>query len=312
MAAGEAGRGTLALPEPERPAGAPEGGEAAAARGSWRLMLATFAENRLAVAGAALVVLVAAFCFIGPLIYRTNQITVNLNLSNLPPSGKYPLGTNNDGFDVLGRLMIAGQSSLELGFAVSIATSVVGTLYGAVAGLAGGITDAVMMRVVDTFLALPTLVLLLILVNMFTPNLWVIILLITALSWLQIARLVRGEVLTLRTRDYVQAVRMMGGSNWRIVTRHLIPNSVGVVIVNATFTIADSILYLSALSFLGLGLPPPSVDWGGMLTNGLSYLFDGYWWLVYPPAIILIITVVAFNLIGDAIRDSLDVRLQQR
>jgi peptide/nickel transport system permease protein len=312
MAAGEAGRGMLALPEPERPAGAADGGEALAARGSWRLMLATFAENRLALAGVGLVVLIAAFCFIGPLIYRTNQVTVNLNLSNLRPSGKYPLGTNNDGFDVLGRLMIAGQSSLELGFAVSIATSVVGTLYGAAAGLAGGITDAVMMRVVDTFLALPTLVLLLILVNMFTPNLWVIILLITALSWLQIARLVRGEVLTLRTRDYVQAVRMMGGSNWRIVTRHLIPNSVGVVVVNATFTIADSILYLSALSFLGLGLPPPSVDWGGMLTNGLSYLFDGYWWLVYPPAIILIITVVAFNLIGDAIRDSLDVRLQRR
>lgn len=312
MATGEAGRGTLALPEPERPAGAAAGGEAAAARGSWRLMLATFAENRLALTGVGLVVLVAAFCFIGPLIYRTNQVTVNLNLSNHPPSGKYPLGTNNDGFDVLGRLMIAGQSSLELGFAVSIATSVVGTLYGAVAGLAGGIADAVMMRVVDTFLALPTLVLLLILVNMFTPNLWVIILLITALSWLQVARLVRGEVLTLRTRDYVQAVRMMGGSNWRIVTRHLIPNSVGVVIVNATFTVADSILYLSALSFLGLGLAPPSVDWGGMLTNGLSFLFDGYWWLVYPPAIILIITVVAFNLIGDAIRDSLDVRLQRR
>jgi peptide/nickel transport system permease protein len=100
--------------------------------------------------------------------------------------------------------------------------------------------------------------------------------------------------------------------NWRIVTRHLIPNSVGVVIVNATFTIADSILYLSALSFPGLGLAPPSVDWGGMLTNGLGFLFDGYWWLVYPPAIILIITVVAFNLIGDAIRDSLDVRPQRR
>ena len=301
----------LAVPGPDEPAGSPAP-QAAAARGSWRLMLATFAENRLALVGAGLVVAIVGFCFIGPLIYKTNQVTVNLNINNMRPSSKYPLGTDNDGFNVLGRLMVGGQSSLELGFAVSIATSVIGTLYGAIAGLAGGVIDAVMMRVVDTFLALPTLVLLLILVNVFPPSLWVIILLITALSWLSVARLVRGEVLTLREREYVQAVRAMGGSNWRIVTRHLIPNSIGVIIVNATFTIADAILYLSALSFLGLGPPPPEVDWGGMLSNGLDFLFDGYWWLVYPAAIILILTVVAFNLIGDAIRDSLDVRLQRR
>jgi peptide/nickel transport system permease protein len=311
MAVHEPGAGALAAPGPDEPAGVPSP-EAAAARGSWRLMAATFAENRLAVAGVGLVILVLLFCFVGPLVYRTNQVTVNLNINNLRPGGKYPLGTDNDGFNVLGRLMVAGQSSLELGFAVSFATSVVGTLYGAIAGLAGGVVDAVMMRIVDTFLALPTLVVLLILVNIFPPSLWVIILLITALSWLGVARLVRGEVLTLREREYVQAVRAMGGSSWRIVTRHLIPNSIGVIIVNATFTIADSILFLSALSFLGLGPAPPEVDWGGMLSNGLDFLFDGYWWLVYPPAIILIITVLAFNLIGDAIRDSLDVRLQRR
>jgi peptide/nickel transport system permease protein len=308
---GPPGGGALTVPEPDQPGGGAVA-ESAAARSSWRLMLATFTENRLAVAGVGLVLLVTAFCFLGPLIYRTNQVTVNLNINNLPPSGKYPLGTDNDGFNVLGRLMLGGQSSLELGFAVSIATSVVGTLYGAIAGLAGGAVDAVMMRVVDTFLALPTLVLLLVLVNIFPPNLWVIILLIAALSWLSVARLVRGEVLTLREREYVQAVRVMGGSSWRIVTRHLIPNSIGVIIVNATFTIADAILYLSALSFLGLGPPPPEVDWGGMLSNGLDFLFDGYWWMIYPAAIILIITVLAFNLIGDAIRDALDVRLQRR
>jgi peptide/nickel transport system permease protein len=312
MAIREPGAGALTVPEPGQPAPPPSGGEIAGARSSWRLLLSTFAENKTAMAGVGLVVLVTAFCFIGPLIYRTNQVTVNLNINNTPPGGKYPLGTDNDGFNVLGRLMVGGQSSLELGFAVSIATSIVGTLYGAIAGLAGGVVDAVMMRIVDTFLALPTLVLLLILVNIFPRNLLAIILLITVLSWLGVARLVRGEVLTLREREYVQAVRAMGGSSWRIVTRHLIPNSIGVIIVNATFTIADAILYLSALSFLGLGPPPPEIDWGGMLSNGLDFLFDGYWWQVYPAAIILIITVVAFNLIGDAIRDSLDVRLQRR
>ena len=187
----------------------------------------------------------------------------------------------------------------------------VGTLYGAIAGFAGGFLDAVMMRVVDTFLAIPSLVLLLILVNLFTPNLLLIILLLSVLSWLTISRLVRGEVLVLRTREYVQAARMIGSTRWRILSRHLVPNAIGVIIVNATFTVADAILMLSALSFLGLGLPPPHADWGSMLSDGLNYLFDGYWWLVYPPAIILIITVLAFNMIGEAIRDALDVRLQR-
>ncbi|HEY2574765.1 MAG TPA: ABC transporter permease [Streptosporangiaceae bacterium] len=311
MAAREPRLGAVAAPEPDGTVGTAGQAMAPAAPGPLRRILASFLENRVAVAGAGIVVAVTLFCFVGPLIYRTNQVTVHLNLENLPPSGKYPLGTDGSGYNVLGRLMLGGQSSLELGFAVSIATSVIGTLYGAIAGLVGGLIDAIMMRVVDTFLAIPGLVLLLILVNIFTPNLFMIIVLLSLLSWLGVARLVRGEVLTLRTREYVQAVKVMGGSKWRIVTRHLVPNAIGVIIVNATFTVADAILTLSALSFLGLGLPPPEADWGGMLTNGLNYLFDGFWWLVYPPAIILIITVVAFNLIGDAIRDSLDVRLQR-
>jgi peptide/nickel transport system permease protein len=288
-----------------------DAGEVAAPRGSGRLLLSTFAHNRLALVGLGMVVLIAAFCFLGPLFYHTNQVTVRLDLEELPPSGAHPLGTDASGYDVLGRLMLGGQSSLELGFAVAIASTVIGTLYGAFAGFVGGIVDALMMRVIDTFLAIPGLVLLLILVNLFTPNLWLIIILLSLLSWLGVARLVRAEVLTLRTRDFVQAARMMGGTRRRIILRHLIPNAVGVIIVNATFTIADAILMLAALSFLGLGLPPPHADWGSMLSDGLNYLFDGYWWLVYPAAGILILTVVAFNLIGDAIRDSLDVRVQR-
>lgn len=290
-------------------AGPPAAGPVQAAGA--RRLLAAFAGNRQAVAGLSLVALITLFCFAGPLIYRTNQVTVVLGLATQPPSGSHLLGTDGSGYDVLGRLMLSGQSSLELGFAVSIATTVIGTLYGALAGLFGGVIDAIMMRIVDTFLAIPALVLLLILVNVVTPNLLEIIFLLTLLSWLATARLVRGEVLTLRTREYVQAVRVMGGRRGRIVTRHLIPNAMGVIVVSATFTVADAILTLSALSFLGLGLPPPQSDWGSMLTNGLSYLFDGYWWLVYPPAIVLIVTVLAFNLIGDAIREALDVRLQR-
>jgi len=285
---------------------------APAERGSGRLILAAFARNWQARAGIGIVVALVLFCFAGPLIYRTNQVTVNLNLKDVPPGAGHPLGADDAGYDVLGRLMVAGQSSLELGFAVAIATTLLGTIYGAIAGIAGGIIDGVMMRIVDTLLAIPWLVLLLIMVNIFPPSLWTIIALLTLLSWLGVARLVRGEVISLRTRDFVLAAKTMGSTTNRIMFRHMVPNAIGVIIVNATFSIADAILALSTLSFLGLGLPPPHADWGTMLSNGLNDLFNGYWWLVYPPAIVLIITIVAFSLIGDAVRDSLDVRLQRR
>jgi peptide/nickel transport system permease protein len=297
---------TLEPLDTPRPVDTPE-----APRGSGRLLAEAFVRNRRALVGLAMVAVIAAFCFIGPLLYRTDQVTVQLDLADLPPGSGYPLGTDASGYDVLGRLMTGGRSSLELGFAVALTTTVIGTLYGAVAGYLGGIVDAVMMRVVDTFLAIPGIVLLLIMVSVFTPTLWGIVLLLSLLSWLGAARLVRGEVLSLRTREFVQAARMMGGTGGRVVLRHLIPNAAGVIIVSGTFTVADSILTLSALSFLGLGLPPPHADWGTMLSAGLNSLYDGYWWLVYPPAAILIVTVVAFNLIGDAVHDALDVRLQR-
>jgi peptide/nickel transport system permease protein len=310
---GPVAAGTPGPGDGDRPAAGPppEAGGLTARRGSGRLPAAAFLRNRRALAGLGMVAVIAAFCFVGPLLYRTDQVTVRLDLAELPPGGQYPLGSDASGYDVLGRLMSGGQSSLELGFAVALTTTVIGTLYGAFAGYVGGIVDAVMMRVVDTFLAIPGLVLLLILVSMFTPTLGLIVVLLSLLSWLGAARLVRGEVLTLRTREFVQAARMMGGTGRRVVLRHLVPNAAGVIIVSATFTVADSILTLSTLSFLGLGLPPPHADWGTMLSDGLNYLYDGYWWLVYPPAAILITTVVAFNLIGDAVHDALDVRLQR-
>jgi peptide/nickel transport system permease protein len=300
--------------DPDGPLAVADGAVTAPGTGgsSWRLIAGTFIRSPLALAGLAIIAVVAVFCFAGPYLYRTNQVTVRLSLASLPPGAGHPLGTDASGYDILGRLMVGGQASLELGLAVSLGATIAGTLYGAIAGLAGGIVDAVMMRVVDTFLAIPSLVLLLICVNLFTPNLLVIILLLTLLSWLVVARLVRGETLTLRTREFVQAARMMGAGGSRIVLRHLVPNAMGVIVVNATLTVADAILTLAALGFLGLGLPPPHADWGSMLANGLNYLFDGYWWMVYPPALILIITVMAFNLVGDAIRDALDVRLQRR
>jgi peptide/nickel transport system permease protein len=245
----------------------------------------------------------ALFCFLGPLIYHTNQVTVNLNLVNNPPGPGHPLGTDDFGIDVLGRLMVGGQSSLELGFAVGIAGTVIGILYGAFSGVIGGVGDGILMRVIDSLLAVPTFILLIIVASLFTLNLGVIIVILSLLSWPGVARLVRGQVLALRTREFAQAAQNMGATRWWILMKHMIPNTLGICIVTATFGIADAIYALSALSFLGIGPPPPFTDWGTMLTTGVDNLFNGYWWQVYPPMFALVLVVLAFRQIGDAMND---------
>jgi peptide/nickel transport system permease protein len=292
-----------ARPSPAGSALAPEAGEITASASGTQLSLRTILESKRAMTGAALIVLLALFCFVGPLLYHTNQVTVNLGIENSPPGPGHPLGTDQYGIDVLGRLMAGGQSSLELGFAVGIATTLIGLLYGAVSGMADGIVDAFMMRIVDTVLAVPTFILLIIVASMFSLSLSMIILILAALSWPYTARLIRGQVLALRSREFVQAARTMGATDRWILARHMVPNTLGISVVTATFAIADSIYALSALSFLGIGPPPPFTDWGTMLTDGVDNLFNGYWWQVYPPLIVLVLVVVAFRQVGDALND---------
>jgi peptide/nickel transport system permease protein len=289
-----------------------EGGEARPSGSVLRLTLATFVENKLALAGIGILVLLVLFCFVGPHIYLTNQRTVNPAFSNYGPTGAHLLGTDNEGFDVLGRLMLAGQSSIEIGMAAGLFAAIFGTLYGAVSAVAGGVVDAVLMRIVDALYSLPTLFLLILLSAIFSPNLPLMIVVLSFIAWLGPARLVRGEALSLRTREYVEAVKVAGGTQRRIVLRHIVPNAIGTIMVNTSFLIADAILALAALSFLGLGLPDTTPTWGGMLSNGVNVIYDGYWWQLYPAGIAIVLTVVAFNFIGDALRDSLDVRLQRR
>jgi peptide/nickel transport system permease protein len=289
-----------------------EGGEAKVTGSAWKLAGYVFLENRLAVFGLGVVVFMLLFCFAGPLIYHTDQINTDITQFTLAPSAAHPLGTDSVGYDVLGRLMIGGQTSLEIGIIAALLATTFGVLWGAIAGFFGGWLDQLMMRVVDSMLAIPTLFLLLVLAAMFVPSLPMLIFIVALVAWLVPARLIRGETLSLRTREYVDAVRVMGGSDARIVLRHIIPNTIGTIMVNATFQVADAILTVAALSFLGLGVPPPATNWGNMLSNGVSYTFAGYWWLIYPAGIAIVVTVVAFNLIGDAMRDAFEVRLQRR
>ncbi len=231
---------------------------------------------------------------------------------NSPPSLGHLLGTDPAGFDMMGRVMYGGEVSLEVGFAAAGIATVIGVVWGAVSGFFGGWVDALMMRIVDVLLSVPLLFLLIVLAVIFQPSLPLLILVIAFVAWLVPARLVRGETLSLRVREYVQAVRVMGGSGRRIVVRHIIPNTIGTIVVNATFNVADAILLLAALGFIGLGVPLPQTDWGSMLANGVNYALNGYWWEIYPTGLAIVLVVVAFNFVGDALRDAFEVRLQRR
>ena len=291
---------------------APEGGEVGAVQSGWRLALREFMKNRLAVTGVGILLFFVVFCFVGPFFYHTNLLTVSLINAHDPPGAGHPLGADVNGFDVLGELMKGGQAALEVGFFAAFVAITIGALVGAVAGLAGGIVDTVLMRIVDIFLSIPFLFVVLILAARYGASVLSLSLVIGGFSWQVPARLVRGEVLTIRERDFVLAARTAGTGSWRLIRKHLLPNSLGVMIVNVTFQVADAILAVAYIGFLGFGLHYPNLDWGDMISDGVGYMQDGYWWLIYPVGVCIVLTVMALNFIGDALRDSLDVRLRRR
>ena len=282
-------------------------------RGMFRRAWEVFAENKLALIGLGFIIFILLFCFVGPHLYVTNQTNTDLENYLCRPSASHLLGCDDLGYDELGRLMVGGQTSLEVGLAAAVVSVFIGTIYGAISGFAGGFVDALMMRIVDAGLSLPSLMVIMILSVIFHPTPTVIIFIIAVFYWFGVARLVRGETLALRTREYVQAVKVIGGRPMRSVLRHIVPNAIGTIIVQATFAVADSILTLSVLGFLTLGVAPPNTDWGSMLSGGLQFMQGGnYWWLIYPPGVLIVLTCISFNFIGDALRDAFETRLQRR
>ncbi len=259
----------------------------------------------LATAGGLIIIVMAALCFLGPLVYHTDQTHVFLSLANLSPRAGHPFGTDVDGADELGRLMKGGQVSLEVGAAAGLLAAVLGSLWGATAGYLGGAVDAVMMRIVDAAIAIPAIVLLLLLISIYRPSTAMLILVIAGTSWLSTARLVRAAALTLRVRQYVQAARVMGGASLRVIVRHIVPNAMGTIVVNVSFQIANAILLLATVSWLGLGVQFPSVDWGDMIgaatQNGS--VSNGYWWEILVPGAAIILVIVAFTMLGDGLAD---------
>lgn len=290
----------------------PEGGDVQVISSGWRLAWREFADNRLALFSLGLLVFFVLLSFVGPIFYHGDATDVNILGAYQSPGPSHLLGTDEQGFDVLKRVMTGGQVTFEVALAATLAAIVIGTLYGAISGLFGGFFDSLLMRIVDVLLSIPMLLVVLILATTTNGTVLEMSLIIAAFSWLVPARLVRAEVLTLRERDFVQAATVMGASRARIVYRHLLPNAISVTIVNVTFLVADSILILAYLGILGFGLQFPHTSWGDMLGNAESNLQAGYWWLVWPVGFCLVAVVLAVNVIGDALRDSLDVRLRRR
>lgn len=272
---------------------------------SWR----KFWKNPMGKLGIFGLAFILLFTFVGPLIYRVSPDTTNLLYLMSPPTLKYPLGTDALGRNYLARVMVGGQLSLIVGFVSAFASMVIGVIYGLISGYVGGYVDAIMMRIIDILLTIPGLFILLLLDAMFSPSAFVLIFIIAFTSWFSISRLVRSEVLSVKQRDYVEAARAFGASTWHIMTRELLPNVMGTVMVATTFQVAAAIITIATLSFLGLGLPPPTPNWGELLNSSMSYMYQDAWWLIYPPGICLLITMMSFNFIGEALQGVFDSRL---
>jgi peptide/nickel transport system permease protein len=207
------------------------------------------------------------------------------------------------GRDELARLLAGGQITVSVGAIAALVAMSIGTVYGAISGYYGGWLDTLLMRIVDVFLSIPTLFLLLFLAAMFQGNLLTLMIVIGVTSWLGPARLVRGEVLTLKERLYIEAARSIGAGDRRIIFRHVVPNATGTIITTTTFTIASAMLAETALSYLGIGVRAPTPSWGNLLSSAQSDIFAGAWWLILPPGFAILLTVCAFNFLGDWLRE---------
>jgi peptide/nickel transport system permease protein len=284
-------------------------------RSQGRILWDRFIRNRAAVVGAVALILLILFCFAGPFLWRIDPNALDTSSASATlanPTLTHPFGTDDVGRDTLARAMIGGRVSLLVGFTSMLMAIIFGIGIGSFAGYYGGIVDNVLMRFTDVILAVPLYLLLFVLSAAFTdgsPR--SVIILIAVLSWTYAARLVRGEFLALKEREFVLASRTIGARNLRLMFRHILPNAAGPIIVNATLLIGTNIILESVLSYFGFGIQPPNSSWGSMISTGESF-FDVDPWLVFVPGLLIFFTVLSFNLVGDGLRDALDPYMTER
>ena len=271
--------------------------------------LARFVRHRAALASLALLVLIALACFIGPLLLTNSPTESDWSAISLAPTlqGGHWFGTDELGRDLLARTLVGGRVSLEVGLLGTLVSTLAGVLVGATAGFLGGRTDAVLMRLVDMMYAIPYMLIAILMVTLFGRAFSLVVLTISAFSWLDMARVVRGQTLSLRTREFVDAARAIGVKPAAIIVRHIVPNLAGIVAVYATVTVPAIILTESVLSFLGLGVQEPMTSWGVLIEDGAQKL-EAMPWLLLCPAALLCTTLYCVNFVGDGLRDALDPR----
>jgi peptide/nickel transport system permease protein len=280
------------------------------ARTQWEMFRRRFFRHKLAVFGLIVVVLLIVACFTAKWWVPNSATDQDILLGPTPPSKEHWFGTDQLGRDYFARVMQGGQISLKIGLAVAFISTIVGALAGSVAAFFGGWADQLLMRLTDLFLIVPGIAILAIALKKFGGSDSVIMVVLAALFWMAIARVVRGQMLAIKEKEFVEAARAAGASNTRIISRHLLPNCIGPIMVNATLAIAGAIVVESTLSFLGFGVQPPKTSWGNMLADAKgNYEVNTH--LLYFPGLFILITVLCVNFIGDGLRDAFDPQAQR-
>jgi ABC-type dipeptide/oligopeptide/nickel transport system permease subunit len=275
------------------------------ARNQWQLVLRRFRQHKLALVSLVVLFLVFVFAFLGPVLwhYGPNDFTDDFSVA---PSLKHPFGTDSNGADHMAQVMAGTQLSLKIAFVVAIGASVFGSIYGAVSGFYRGATDSLMMRLVDLFLTIPALAVGALLGKKFGNNWELLALVLAGLLWTGSARVVRGQVLSVREKEYIEAARALGATDRRIIFRHILPNVAGPIIVLFTLLVATAVLTETALSYLGFGVQFPDISLGSLITSGETAATGGRGWLFYFPGLFIILIALTVNFIGDGLRDALD------
>lgn len=268
-------------------------------------------KNKLALTGLIIIFILLVLAIIGPLISPYTYDQQNFKEANQWPSAQHWFGTDDLGRDLFVRIWTGARISLFIAFMAAAIDLVIGVLYGGISGYKGGNTDEVMMRIVEVLYAIPYLLVVIMLMVVMGQGLWTIIIALGSLGWMNMARLVRGQILQLKEQEYVLAARTLGASSKRLLFKHLIPNTLGVIIVNITFTVPAAIFAEAFLSFLGLGVPVPMASWGTLASDALPSLFNGTGYQLFFPAFFIALTMLAFNLLGDGLRDALDPRMRK-
>ncbi|WP_449443820.1 ABC transporter permease [Ureibacillus acetophenoni] len=275
----------------------------------WKEVMLRFTQNKLSIAGIVILVIVTLMAIFVPILspYTYNE---QLGLYNAPPSADHWFGTDDLGRDVFVRAWDGARISLFIGIAAAVIDLIIGVLWGSISGLAGGRVDNIMMRIADVLSAVPYLLVVIILLVVMEQGIIPMIIALSITGWVNMARIVRGEVLSIKNQEYVLAARTLGANSWHLIKKHIVPNALGAILVTMTLTIPSAIFTESFLSFLGLGVPQPQPSWGTMASEGMKALVTAPWRLFFP-AILISITIFAFNAVGDGLRDALDPKLRK-